>query len=600
MSTVVERLNSLRQLMKERDLAAYIVCTDDFHGSEYVGAYFKAREFMSGFTGSAGTLVVLQDQAGLWTDGRYFLQAADQLQGSTIELMKIGEPEVPSIGEYLAEKLPGGSRIGFDGRTVTDAFIGRITEKLKDRDMAYVCGEDLVDFVWTDRPPLSKEPVWELSVDYTGVSRREKLKNLRKVMKEAGCDVQVLTALDDIAWLLNLRGNDIPYNPVFLSYMIIRENAAVLYVEESILNEQIKNGLRQDGVDLKPYNDIYGDLKSISGQARVMVDKATANFLIVHSFQKAGNVTAANSPVVQPKAVKTPEEMENMRRAHVKDGVAVTRFIYWLKKNVGKIRITELDAAAKLEEFRRMGEGYLGQSFDPIMGYGPHGAIVHYEPTPATDAELKPESFLLSDTGGHYYEGTTDITRTIALGTLTEEEKKMFTLVLKGHLNLGAAKFMYGVRGENLDYIARQPLWENGLDFNHGTGHGVGYILNVHERPNGIRWRVAPGGTQTAVFEEGMITSDEPGLYLTGKFGIRHENLILCRKLMKNEYGQFMGFEYLTMVPFDLEAVDTAYMTAEEVERLNAYHAQVYAAISPYFEGEELEWLRDATRAVSK
>lgn len=598
MSTVPERLNALRALMKEKSLQAYIICTDDFHGSEYVGDYFKAREFMSGFTGSAGTLVVLAEEAGLWTDGRYFLQAAEQLEGSTITLMKIGQPDVPTIGEYLAKKLNNGSRIGFDGRTVTDAFVGGITARIKGRDMAYICGEDLVDAVWTDRPALSKEPVWELSEEYAGMSRTEKLKTIRETMSKEKADVLVLTALDDIAWLLNLRGNDVAYNPVFLSYMLVEQEKAVLYLNESILNNDIKAKLAEEGIVLRKYNDIYSDLKNIDSKLSVMVDQATANYLIVHSLPNSDKVMEKQSPVVLPKAIKTKAEVDNERKAHIKDGMAVTHFIYWLKKNVGKLEITELSAAEKLDEFRKRQEGYLGQSFEPIMGYGSHGAIVHYEPTEESDVKLEPSSFLLADTGGHYYEGSTDITRTIALGTLTEEEKKIFTLVLKGNLNLSAAKFLYGERGENLDYLAREPLWRYGLDYNHGTGHGVGYILNVHERPNGIYSRIAEGRTPTAVFEEGMITSDEPGMYLAGKFGVRHENLVLCVEREKTEYGRFLGFDILTMVPFDLDAVDISYMTAEEIELLNDYHARVYEAISPDFAGEELEWLKSVTRAL--
>ena len=597
LSTVVERLSALRALMKEKNLQAYIICTDDFHGSEYVGSYFKARAIMSGFTGSAGTLVVLPDEAGLWTDGRYFLQGAAQLEGSTITLMKMGEEGVPTIAEFLADKLADGSNIGFDGRTVTDAFMSGITKKISGRNMSYVCGEDLVDKIWTDRPALSKEPVWELSVEYAGMSREEKLGKIRESIKKEGADLLVLTALDDIAWLLNLRGNDVAYNPVFLSYMTMTDDSAVLYLDESIFNADIKGKLAADGIELRPYNDIYSDLKKVGKDEVVLVDKATANFLIVHSLPNADNVRAVQSPVVLPKAIKTVAERENEKKAHVKDGMAVTHFMYWLKKNVGRLDITEMSAAVKLDEFRKKQPGYLGESFDPIMGYGAHGAIVHYSATEETNAKLETRSFLLSDTGGHYYEGTTDITRTIALGELTDEEKKVFTLVLKGHLNLANAQFLYGARGENLDYIAREPLWRNGMDYNHGTGHGVGYLLNVHERPNGIRTKIAPSGP-SAVLEEGMITSDEPGMYIAGKFGVRHENLVLCVKREKTEYGQFMGFEPLTMVPFDLDAVDVSYMTAEEKERLNAYHAKVFAAISPDFEGEELEWLKNATRAV--
>lgn len=598
MSLVIERLEKLRKLMKENNIDAYVICTDDFHGSEYVGEYFKARRFMSGFTGSAGTLVVLADEAGLWTDGRYFLQAADQLKGSTIELMKMGEENVPTISAFLADKLPANGVVGFDGRTVKASFVNEIISKTKDKNISFAYEKDLVDSVWTDRPELSKQPVWELSTEYAGLSRGEKLSMMKDAMRNKGADILVLTALDDIAWVLNLRGDDVPYNPVFLSYMLIRENEIFLYASPEIFNIEIMNALNNDGVNIKAYNDIYNDLKAVSRDEVVLVDKASANYMILASLPVKENVKIEESPAVLPKATKTLKEQENERIAHVKDGVAVTKLMYWLKKNVGNMKITEITAADKLEEFRREQENYLGQSFDPIMGYAEHGAIVHYSATEESAKTLEPRSFLLADTGGHYLEGTTDITRTIALGELTEEEKRIFTLVLIGNLNLGAVRFIYGIRGENLDYVAREALWRNGLDYNHGTGHGVGYILNVHERPNGIRWRIPQNGVGTAIFEDGMITSNEPGMYIAGKFGIRHENLVLCKKDKTTEYGTFMRFDTLTMVPFDLDAVDTSLMTAEEIERLNAYHKDVYNAISYAFSGEELEWLKNATREI--
>lgn len=598
MSLVIERLEKLRKLMKENNIDAYVICTDDFHGSEYVGEYFKARRFMSGFTGSAGTLVVLADEAGLWTDGRYFLQAADQLKGSTIELMKMGEENVPTISAFLADKLPANGVVGFDGRTVKASFVNEIISKTKDKNISFAYEKDLVDSVWTDRPELSKQPVWELPTEYAGLSRGEKLSMMKDAMRNKGADILVLTALDDIAWVLNLRGDDVPYNPVFLSYMLIRENEIFLYASPEIFNIEIMNALNNDGVNIKAYNDIYNDLKAVSRDEVVLVDKASANYMILASLPVKENVKIEESPAVLPKATKTLKEQENERIAHVKDGVAVTKLMYWLKKNVGNMKITEITAADKLEEFRREQENYLGQSFDPIMGYAEHGAIVHYSATEESAKTLEPRSFLLADTGGHYLEGTTDITRTIALGELTEEEKRIFTLVLIGNLNLGAVRFIYGIRGENLDYVAREALWRNGLDYNHGTGHGVGYILNVHERPNGIRWRIPQNGVGTAIFEDGMITSNEPGMYIAGKFGIRHENLVLCKKDKTTEYGTFMRFDTLTMVPFDLDAVDTSLMTAEEIERLNAYHKDVYNAISYAFSGEELEWLKNATREI--
>ena len=592
-----DRINALRQLMQERGIAAYIVPSDDFHGSEYVGDYFKAREYLSGFTGSAGTLVVMQDGAYLWTDGRYFLQAGVQLKGSGVTLMKEGEPGVPEIADFLADQLKDGDCIGFDGRTVTYHFVRKIAEKTGSKNITFAGGEDLAGCVWKERPQISVEPVWELEEKYAGRSRKEKLAGLREKMEEEGADVLVLAALDEIAWLLNLRGNDVKCTPVFLAYMIIDRTKAVLCVHEEIISEEIRNKLSGDGVELAPYEGAAEILRGIGEGKKVLADGDKVNDLLVKSIPAHAVHLDVPSPVVRMKAMKNSAEMENTRLAHIKDGVAVTKFIFWLKQNVGKECITELGAAQKLEELRMQQEHYIGPSFHPIVAYGPHGAIVHYSADEKSDVELKQEGFCLADTGGHYLEGTTDITRTIALGPLTEEEKKIYTLVLRGNLNLAAARFLYGTCGQNLDYIAREPLWENGLDFNHGTGHGVGYILSVHEGPQRIHWRIAKGVT-CAPFEEGMVVSDEPGLYLEGKFGVRLENLVLCRKGEKNEYGQFMYLEKLTMVPFDREAIETSMLTEKEISRLNEYHQQVYSVISPYLEKEEAEWLKEVTAPV--
>lgn len=599
MEMITTRLNQLRQLMKENQIQAYIVCTDDFHGSEYVGDYFKMRQFLSGFTGSAGTLVVLEEEAALWTDGRYFLQAAAQLEVSTITLMKAGQPDVPGIGQYLHDKLSANSVIGFDGRTVTAAFAKTIENQTKDKHITFSWDMDLGDTIWTDRPIRSKEPVWELDTTYTGMAREEKLEHVREKMSELGADLFVLTSLDDIAWLLNLRGNDVHCNPVFLSYMLIGQMDAILFIDETILKEEIQEKLTKCGIKLMPYDALYDELKQIPADKTVLLDAGKANYMAKMSIPENVTVIDSQSPVTLMKAVKTKEECENMKLAHIKDGVAVTRFMYWLKHNIGKTEITELSAAKKLEEFRAADSSYLDASFDPIMAYGPHGAIVHYSATEESDVMLQPSSFLLADTGGQYYEGTTDITRTFALGEMSDEEKKAYTLVLMGHLNLGAARFLYGIRGMNLDSIAREPLWRHGMDYNHGTGHGVGYLLNVHEGPNSFRWQNPDGIVTSAVLEEGMITSNEPGVYLTGKFGIRLENLILCKKAEYNEFGQFMYFENLTMVPFDVDAIDTSYMSDREIMLLNNYHETVYDAIAPYLEGEEKIWLREVTRPVS-
>ena len=600
MEMITTRLEQLRQFMKEKQIQAYIVCTDDFHGSEYVGEYFKMRQFLSGFTGSAGTLVVLEREAALWTDGRYFLQAAAQLEGSTITLMKTGEPDVPTIEEYLSEKLSTHNVVGFDGRTVTCAFMNKLEEKLSKKQITFAWDTDLGDMVWKERPALSKESVWELDTRYTGMTREEKLEKVRAQMALLGTDLFVLTSLDDIAWLLNLRGNDIRCNPVFLSYMMIGQKDATLFIENSIVNDNIKEKLANCHITLKDYDDLYKELKSISDDKTVLLDTAKANYMVKMCIPASVTIVDCTSPITLMKAVKTPAECENTRLAHIKDGVAVTRFMYWLKHSIGNSEITELSAAKKIEEFRQEQEGYLEPSFEPIMAYGAHGAIVHYSATEDSNATLEPKSFLLCDTGGQYYEGTTDITRTFALGELSDEEKKAYTLVLMGHLNLKATKFLYGIRGMNLDSIAREPLWRYGMNYNHGTGHGVGFLLNVHEGPNSIRWQNPDNIVTSAVLEEGMITSNEPGVYVTDQFGVRLENLIVCKKDTQNEFGQFMCFENLTMVPFDLDAVDTSYMTDREVELLNQYHEEVYQNISPYLEGDEQDWLRKATRTVGK
>ncbi len=598
-NTPNERIAALRGLMRSRGIDVYIVCTEDFHGSEYVGEYFKLREYLSGFTGSAGTLVVTAEEAALWTDGRYFLQAAEQLRGSFIALMKQGVEGVPDIAEYLAQKLPEGGCIGFDGRTVGCSRVNTILKKCAAKHPVLSCGEDVGGHVWDNRPALSKQPVWELSEKYSGLSRAEKLKKIREALKKQGADFLAVSALDETAWALNLRGNDVAYNPVFLAYMIVSERDVKLFAEQSIFSPEIKQGLKQDGVTLCAYDEVYSALSALPEDKTLMIDPQSVNWRFMSCVPKNMKRAQCRSPIVLMKACKTEAEQTGERLAHIKDGAAVTKFICWLKRSVSAEHITEISAAQKLLEFRRQQENFLGESFDPIMGYGAHGAIVHYSATPETDAELSPRGLLLSDTGAHYLEGTTDITRTIALGEVTDEEKRAFTLVLAGHLELAAMKFPYGTRGANLDAAARAPLWQHGLDFNHGTGHGVGHVLNVHEAPQRIHWRIRDGA-QGAVFEAGMITSDEPGLYVEGKFGIRHENLLLCREAEKTEYGQFLCFETLTLVPFDLDAVDARYLTDRQIELLNAYHKRVYDEIAPLVSADEARWLKQATRPVKK
>lgn len=595
--TIKQKLNALRILMKEKKIDAYLVPTDDFHGSEYVGDYFKCRKYITGFTGSAGTAIITQDMAGLWTDGRYFIQAADQLRDTTIELFKSGEPGVPTVHQFLNDKLEEGMCLGFDGRTVSAREAEELQELLQEKHITFSVNDDLIGEIWEDRPVLSCEPVMELDIRWTGKSRVDKIAEIREQMKAKEADTFILTSLDDIAWLLNIRGNDIHCCPVVLSYLVMMENELRLYANAAAFSEEIRSNLEADGVKIYPYDDVYSYVQSISSDKKVLLSRANVNSRLVSNIPSEVTILDEPNLTLLPKAVKNKTEMENERIAHIKDGVAVTKFIHWLKKNVTRTTITELSTAEKLYQFRSEQEHFLGESFDPIIAYGMHAAIVHYSATEATDIPLEARGMVLADTGGHYLEGTTDITRTIVLGPVTAKEKKFFTAVLRGNLNLAAAKFKYGCTGLNLDYLARGPLWELGEDYNHGTGHGVGYLLNVHEGPNSFRWKNLPGNP-APVLEEGMITSDEPGYYLENEFGIRHENLVLCKKAEKTSFGQFMCFEPLTMVPFDLEGINPEEMTERERKLLNDYHQKVYTTISPYLDEEEKEWLKQATREI--
>lgn len=594
---IQERLNSLRTLMRERGMDAYLVPTADFHESEYVGDYFKCRSFMTGFTGSAGTLVVTLEDAALWVDGRYFVQAGNQLKGSSVRLMKMGEEGVPEISDFIIDAVKEGGCLGFDGRVV-DSFTGLELEKRLDEKGASVkYQEDLIDQVWTDRPALSARPVWILKEEFAGKSASEKLSDLRGEMKKAGASVHVLTSLDDIAWLLNIRGDDVRCNPVVLSYLAVTGTEAFLFINPQVLDQETEAYLKGLGITLKPYDEIYEYIKTLQNE-KVLLETARVNYAIIRGLDSSNEIINQMNPTVLAKAVKNPVEIENMKKAHIKDGVVMARFACWLKKNIGKIPMDEISLEKKLDSMRFETEGNLGLSFDTISAYGANAAMCHYSATEETNTLVEPRGFYLVDSGGQYYEGTTDITRTFAMGPLTKEEKEHYTLVLISMLRLGDVKFPYGARGLTLDYAARQVFWDRGLNFNHGTGHGVGYLLNVHERPVGIRWKMVPERMDSCVLEPGMISSDEPGIYIEGSHGIRTENLMLCVKREKNEYGQFLGFEYLTCAPIDLDGVEKSLMTDHDVELLNRYHAHVYETLSPYLEGEEKEWLKEATRAI--
>lgn len=596
---VREKLSALRKKMREHGLQAYIVPTDDFHGSEYVGEYFKTREYMSGFTGSAGTLVVTEQKALLWTDGRYFLQAGTQLENSTIGLMKVSEAGIPDIPQYLAADLPEKACIGFDGRTMTMEAAGRIRQATENRQMRLISHLDLCGEIWTDRPALSAGRVWELGREYTGQSRREKLDAVREKMEKNGADYLLLSALDETAWMTNLRGSDIDYTPVFLSYMLVGKETARLFVQPGVISQELSRSLSRDGVELAGYEQIYTQMKELPGDSVIWIDGSSINYCLFAAAAEGHVLLMEDSPVTTMKAVKNSTEIRHLKEAHVKDGVAVTRLMHWMKTRAGVEEITEIQAAKQLKVYRQQMEGYLEESFAPIIAYGAHGAIIHYEADENTNAVIEPGGLCLTDTGGQYLEGTTDVSRTFVLGAATAEEKKLFTLVLKGHLRLGAARFKYGVCGQNLDYLARAPLWAEGLDFNHGTGHGVGYLLNVHEGPQRIQWRIVRD-VRPVPLEAGMLVSNEPGVYLEGKFGIRHENLLLCCRDRETEYGQFLRFENLTMVPFDRDGIDVGLLSRDELDTLNAYHALVFENLSPWFGGEELEWLREVTQPLAE
>ncbi len=598
MNTIPERISALRAEMGKENISVYIVPTSDFHDSEYVSPYFEARKFLSGFTGSAGTLVVSADEAALFTDGRYFIQAEEQLSGSGIVLMRSGEEGVPTVREYAREMLPDGGNIGFDGRIVSAASGKSYMDIAAGKNGSVICDKDLAGRVWKDRPELVHSDIYFLEEKYSGRSIAEKLADVREKISAKKADVHIITALDDISWLFNVRADDVQFCPFVLSYAAISRSDAKLFVDTAACGEDVSRKLAESGVDILPYDDIYSYAEGMSGR-KVLLDEERVNYRLAELLKNCEIISGQN-PCALLKAVKNRTETENIRKAHIMDGIAVTKFMYWLKTNIGRIRITEKDAGDYIDELRKQtgGESYISPSFSTISAYGANAAMMHYSAGSGGGAVLKPKGMLLVDSGGHYLEGTTDITRTFALGEISDEMRFHFTLTLKSMLNIAAAKFMYGCRGENLDILARAPMWENGLDYRCGTGHGVGYLLSVHEGPNSFRWRISDERPSGAVLEEGMITTDEPGVYVEGSHGIRIENELLCKKEEKCEYGQIMGFEVITYAPIDLDCVDVSVLDKKDRDRLNAYHKMVYEKLCGYFEGGELEFLKKYTREI--
>lgn len=595
---IKERIENLRNILNEKEIYAYIIPSSDYHQSEYVSDYFKSREFMSGFTGSAGTLIVTQDEAGLWVDGRYFIQAEEQIKGSNIKLFKMGEENVPTIEEYLIDNMPKNSILGFDGKVISANEGKSYLEKLGFKNIDIEYDNDLVNLLWKDRDILPNEKAFSLDIKYCGESFSSKLNRLREEMKNKKATTHIITTLDDIAWLFNIRGNDVKYNPVVLSYAIITLDNVYLFIDDKKLDENILNELKKENVEIKNYNYIYEFVKEIKENEVVLLDPQKVNYSIYNNIPKNVQKIDMHNPIRDFKCIKNKVEIENIKRSHIKDGVAITKFMYWLKNNVGKIDISEISATKKLEEFRREQDLFIEPSFSTIAGYREHAAMMHYSATEETDYKLEPSDLFLVDSGGQYYDGTTDITRTFALGELSTDLKRHFTLVVRGMVRLSMAKFLYGCRGYNLDILARGPIWNEDLDYKCGTGHGIGFVLNVHESPNGFRWKVVPEREDSCILEEGMITTNEPGIYIEGSHGIRIENELLTRKQKKNEYGQYMDFEVITLAPIDLDAIDPELMLENEKEYLNRYHKLVYDKISPFLSEKEKQWLKKYTRSI--
>lgn len=595
---IKDRIRALQDKMKEERIDYYLIPTADYHNSEYVNDYFKVREYFSGFTGSNGTLVISRDAAGLWTDGRYFIQAEKELNGSGITLYRMQEEGVPTIKEYLVQHMKDNETLGFDGRVVT-AFYGMELEKtLSDKKVSFRYEKDLAGSLWTERPALPCASAVILPEEICGETVTEKLAQIREKMKEKHADAHLLAKLDDLMWILNIRGSDIECNPVALSYGYVTMTDCCFFIQKGAVSEDLRQYADKWNITLKDYNEIEEFLQKVP-ETKVLLDDKNMNYTLYRILQKKAKIVSDMNPSEKLKAVKNPTELQCMEEAYIKDSAALCKFIYWLKTNIGKIPINEYSAAMHMDKLRKEIDGFLDLSFPTICGYKENAAMMHYEATESSYKELAAEGMLLIDSGGQYVGGTTDVTRTIVLGSISEEVKKHFTAVAIGMLRLTNATFLYGCTGRNLDILAREALWSLGIDYKCGTGHGIGYILNVHEGPQSIRWRYAEG-VREAVIEAGMVISNEPGVYIEGSHGIRTENIIVAKNGEKNGDGQFMYFDTLTYVPIDLDAIEVSYMQPVDIERLNVYHEKVYEKISPYLEKEERAWLREATRAIGR
>lgn len=595
---IVDRLRAFRARMEEENMAVVIVPTADSHASEYLADHFKTRQWLSGFTGSAGTLVVGREEAALFTDGRYFIQAERQIAGTGITLMRMGTAGVPTVEQYVCSLAKAGESCGVDFSVISSHFAADMSDMLAGREIALRDTGDWFETLWTDRPAMPTDPVYLLEEAYTGMSVTEKLTAIREVMAKAGADMHVVNVLDDIAWTLNVRGSDVHCTPVVMSYLLIGREDAIWFVDTQKVSESVREALFSEGVYLREYGEITAALEAIEPGTSVMVDgrKMTASLCAALADT---NIIQHENPAFRLKAIKNDVELGNLRAAHIKDGLAVTRLMYWLKQNAGKVPMDELSVTDRLLALRREQEHFISTSFDTICAYRENAAMMHYKATEDSSARIEAKDLLLIDSGAQYLEGTTDITRTFAMGEVEQEQKEHFTAVLCGMLNLQNAKFLHGVTGIGLDILARGPMWDLGIDYRCGTGHGVGYLLSVHEGPNAFRWYKSPTRNEDTVMEAGMVTTDEPGIYIEGSHGIRIENELVCRKLEANEYGQFMGFEAITCAPIDLDAVIPEQMNRRQREWLNAYHAFVLEKLEPLMADEdERAWLRHATRAI--
>lgn len=591
-STINNRIAALRAHIAQEQIQAFIIPSTDPHLSEYVAPHWQSREWISGFTGSAGTVVVTAKDAGLWTDSRYFLQAARQLEGTCITLYKEMLPETPNIPEFLSAHLQEGDCVGIDGKMFSAEEVEHLQKELKKSGIRIKSIADPIQLLWTDRPAMPLAPAFVYDTKYAGMSFTEKLPAVRQAMEAAGADSLLLSALDEIAWLLNIRGNDVHCNPVVVSYLLIEKDKVNYFVQPQKVTPELTEYFNVNGISVHPYEEIGHYLNSFNAHS-ILMNPAKTNYAIYSAIRPGCLIINGASPVALLKAIRNKQEIAGIHAAMQRDGVALVKFLKWLDEAVPAGKETEISVDKKLHTFRAAQPLYMGESFDTIAGYKEHGAIVHYEATPETDVTLKPEGFLLLDSGAQYLDGTTDITRTIALGPLTEEEKTDYTLILKGHIALAMAVFPEGTRGAQLDVLARMPIWKERMNYLHGTGHGVGHFLNVHEGPQSIRMNENP-----VALQPGMVTSNEPGVYKAGSHGIRTENLVLTVPAGEGMFGKYLKFETLTLCPICRKGIIKELLTAEEIGWLNDYHRTVYEKLSPDLNNDEREWLKEACKAV--